>query len=70
MIHSYPSIYQVGSTMIGALVAEISQDVETEHKQEIMQALYDHYWPQVKRGIISGMPEWYKSKLVTEMQNG
>lgn len=51
---------------IGKLLAEVQGDVEKECAGEIKEALFRHFWPQVRRGIIAGFPEWYKTRLLTE----
>ena len=49
---------------IGKLMREVPEDVLKECKEEIAQALFDYAWPQIKRGIIAGLPEYYKQKLM------
>ena len=48
---------------IGKLMKEVPEDVAAECKDEIMDALWRHFWPQIRRGITAGLPEWYKAKL-------
>jgi hypothetical protein len=48
---------------IGALMKAIPDDVLAECKDEIMSALFAHFWPDIKRGISAGFPEWYKNRL-------
>ena len=48
---------------IGLLVKEIPVDVKKECEQDIKDFLFDHFWPHISRGIMKGMPEWYKGKL-------
>ncbi|SRR6266516_115587 len=48
---------------IGPLMREVPLDVEKEERSEIMEALWSHFWPQIKRGITAGLPQWYKDAL-------
>lgn len=48
---------------IGALIKEVPEDVLKECRGEIMDKLMAHFWPQIKRGITAGLPEWYKESL-------
>lgn len=49
---------------IGALLKEVQLDVREECRDEIANALFEHFWKDLSRGIIAGLPEWYKQKLV------
>jgi hypothetical protein len=49
---------------IGALIKEVQQDTEAECREDIKDALYSQAMPHIKRGIIGGLPEWYKEKLM------
>jgi hypothetical protein len=49
---------------IGSLIQEVTQDVLTECRDEIADALFKWGWKQISRGITSGLPEWYKQKLM------
>ena len=49
---------------IGKLVVEVPADVEAECADEIKQRLWDWAWPTIRRGLIRGMPEWYKEQLM------
>jgi hypothetical protein len=51
---------------IGKLIKEVQSDVKTECEEEIKQALFDHFWGQISRGIIHGVPEHYKQRLLEE----
>lgn len=53
---------------IGPLIKEIQNDVKEEEEEYIKQVLFNHFWKKISRGIIRGMPEWYKGKLL-EHQN-
>jgi hypothetical protein len=49
---------------IGKLIIETQNDTEKECEDEIKDILYRHFMPKVKRGIIAGLPEWYKEELL------
>ena len=51
---------------IGLLIGEVRVDVQCECWDEIVKALFLWAWPQVRRGIVRGLPEWYKEKLLTD----
>lgn len=48
---------------IGKLINEIPADVLAECEHEIREALFKHFWPQIKRGVTRGFPQWYKARL-------
>lgn len=48
---------------IGLLIKEVQADVKREEETEIKEALFKHFWPQIQRGIIGGLPEFYKGEL-------
>lgn len=49
---------------IGKLIKEVPEDILKECGEEIKDKLFSHFWPQIKRGITAGMPEWYKELLL------
>ncbi len=51
---------------IGDLIKEVQVDVYEEAKEEIMKVLFQKAWPKIERGIIKGLPQWYKDKLQSE----
>lgn len=51
---------------IGKLIKMVPQDIEAECKEEIVEMLWKHFWPKVSRGVVAGMPEWYKTRLMHE----
>lgn len=51
---------------IGNLLKEVVQDVSKECKEEIQQKLWEHFWPQLRRMLTGGLPEWWKERLLTE----
>lgn len=46
------------------LIREVHRDIEEEEKENIKNALYDHYWREIRGGAIRGLPEWYKQRLL------
>lgn len=51
---------------IGALMAEVPDDVAKESADEIREALWKWAWPKIRRGLGRGLPEWYKERLLVE----
>lgn len=49
---------------IGLLVKEVIEDVQKEEEEEIKAALFEHFWPKIRRGFTNGLPEWYKKSLL------
>tara|TARA_R110000772_G_scaffold267971_3_gene393568 strand:+ start:11512 stop:12420 length:909 start_codon:yes stop_codon:yes gene_type:complete len=49
---------------IGPLMKMIAPDVAAECKEEICEELWKYFWPQVSRGIVQGLPDWYKKRLL------
>jgi hypothetical protein len=49
---------------IGELIKAVNNDVLDEEKEVIKEILFKHYWKDISRGITSGLPEWYKRKLL------
>ncbi len=49
---------------IGKLINEVGADIERECAEQIAQALYKWAWPQVRRGTVAGVAEWYKDQLL------
>ncbi len=54
---------------IPIIMREIVSDVENESADEIASALFAHFWPNIKRGLTRGAPEWYKALLAEEAMN-
>ena len=48
---------------IGPLIRAVPEDILQEEKYYIMDQLFNHFWPQIRRAITSGVPEWYKEEL-------
>lgn len=49
---------------IGALIKEVPLDIEKECADEIRARLYAWAWPQIRRKVTHGLPEWYKDELL------
>lgn len=49
---------------IGLLIKEVWPDIEKECKMEIMEELYKWAENHLRRGVIGGLPEWYKQVLM------
>ncbi len=54
---------------IGQLIQEVPRDIEKECKEEILEALWSWAWPKIRRGVHSGLPEWYKEELLKQQFN-
>lgn len=48
---------------IGPLIREVQKDTMDECRDEIVHALVTWAIPKIERGIIAGLPQWYKEKL-------
>ena len=49
---------------IGSLIKEVQTDVHEECAEEIKRVLYEHAFAHIRRGIVGGLPEWYKEELM------
>lgn len=49
---------------IGKLMAEVPPDVLKECEDEIREKLFAWAWPQLRRALTRGLPEWYKQELL------
>lgn len=49
---------------IPQLIAEIPNDISAECTEEIKNALFEWAWPQLRRQVIRGFPEFYKEYLL------
>lgn len=49
---------------IGLLIKETQADIEKECLDLIAQKLSEWALPQIRRGVVRGLPEWYKDELV------
>ena len=48
---------------IGLLIREVPEDIMKEETDNIKDILFKHFWPQIRRGVSHGIPEFYKLKL-------
>lgn len=48
---------------IGALMQEVPNDIVKEEYEAIKEALWNAFWPQIRRGVTAGLPQWYKDQL-------
>ena len=55
---------------IGPLMREVQDDIEKEEAEQIATALYQWALPQIKRGSVRGLPEWYKQELAKKQFEG
>lgn len=53
---------------IGGLMKEVAADIREEDEDEIKQLLFDAFWPSIKRGVVRGLPEWYKNEFLLSLQ--
>ena len=51
---------------IGALLREVPEDVLKECEQDIRDKLFAYAWPHIRRGITTGLPQWYKDTLAQQ----
>ncbi len=49
---------------IGLLMKEVPEDIQKECEQYIKDKLFHWAWPQLKRMVTRGLPEWYKAQLL------
>lgn len=49
---------------IGLLMAEVPIDVQKECEAELRDKLWAWAWPQLRRSLTKGLPQWYKDELV------
>lgn len=55
---------------IGHLMKEVPEDVQKECAEEIAKQLFDWAWPQLRRRLTSGLPDFYKEQLLKEQFAG
>jgi hypothetical protein len=55
---------------IAALIKEVPADIKRECEEEIKEKLFAFAWPKISRGIIRGLPEWYKELLLKKQFEG
>lgn len=49
---------------IGNLIKEVQADVLKEGEDHIKQRFFDSYRAAITRGVVRGLPEWYKEQLM------
>lgn len=49
---------------IGKLIPEFSRDLLEECEDEIKAELFKWAWPQIQQAAVSGLPTWYKDRLL------
>jgi len=49
---------------IGPLIKEVQRDTLEEEEEQIKEMLFSYIKPHLTRGIVRGLPEWYKEKLM------
>jgi RNA ligase len=49
---------------IGLLLKEVNLDILAECEAEMKEQLWKWAWPKVSRGLVRGLPEYYKEKLL------
>lgn len=49
---------------IGALMKEVPEDIQRECESELKEKLFAWAWPQLKRKVTHGLPEWYKEEML------
>ena len=55
---------------IGALIKEVQEDTISECEAEIKELLYRWAKPNILRGIVGGLPQWYKDELMKKQFDG
>jgi len=56
---------------IGKLMKEVWPDIVSECEADIKEILWKHFSKQFSRGVVAGLPEWYKQRLVhQQFDNG
>lgn len=51
---------------IGLLIKEVQTDIEEEEREEIKNKLYANVIQHIKRGVVGGLPEYYKEHLMKQ----
>lgn len=51
---------------IGKLIKEVEEDLQKEVRDHVAQRLLSHFLPQIVRGAIRPVPEWYKQHLLNQ----
>lgn len=51
---------------IGLIIPAVQADILKENGDEIRDALFKAFWGTISRGVIKGLPEWYKNRLLSQ----
>lgn len=51
-------------TDIGPILKAVAPDVKKECEEEIKDIMFKWGWPSISRGLVAGLPEWYKGELL------
>lgn len=51
---------------IGGLIKEVKNDLLDEEADQVKDALFKHFWPQIAKRATNGLPEWYKRQLIEQ----
>lgn len=51
---------------IGLLFKEVPADIQKEEEEFIKAKLYEWAWPHIRRGVVAGLPEFYKEQLLAK----
>lgn len=51
---------------IGALVLAVQEDVLAEEREAIAETLLGHFERAIRKGVVVGLPEWYKERLLQQ----
>lgn len=55
---------------IGPLMKLFPDDLLEDHKEDIKDALFTHFWSHIRRGVVAPIPRWYKEWLVENGTKG
>lgn len=55
---------------IGLIIREVAPDILKEEEEFMKEYLFKWAWPHIARGVVRGLPEWYKEQLVKLQFNG
>ena len=58
------SLLQNAPQDIALLMKEVPEDIASECTDELKEKLFAWAWPQLRRGFVRGLPEWYKESLL------
>jgi hypothetical protein len=55
---------------IGKLIKEVPEDIRKECEDIIKEKLWNWAWPNLRRSVVRGFPEWYKEELLKSQFQG